>query len=126
MYECVYPGCCNKRSKATLQSKSFHSIPILDAELRKLWLTVLKIDINIPPEQTKNWYVCSDHFHPEDFYPRESATDETSPKKRPGLRKKKKKVTAWREYRRIKPTAVPTSPLEVIMYFNFCICLDCL
>ena len=124
MYGCVYPGCCNKRSKHNLQSKSFHTIPVLDAELRKLWLTALKIDLNISPEQTKNWYVCSDHFPLEDFYPRESSTEETTPNKRPGLRENKRKVIVRRECRRIRPTAVPTPSLEVIIYLIYRPCLE--
>ena len=107
MRECVYQGCSNKRSTATLKHKSFHSIPELDVELRKLWLTALKIDGEPSVEQTKNWRVCSDHFEAEDFYPKEPEQDITPPKKRAGLRKSKQKRNPKKERTRIRPHAVP-------------------
>ena len=112
---CHYPGCNASKTKASLRYTSFHRIPFIDIELRKLWLAALNMDANITPEQTKNVLVCSDHFEAEDFHLKEPTL--ASPKKRTGLRRLVKQKKDKLERTRLKSQAVPkTSKVEVTLH----------
>ena len=125
MSQCAYPGCLNKRTRVTLRRKSFHYIPTSDPEVRTLWLTALGIDVNTPPDESKFLKVCSDHFEPDDFYPKEPENkDPSSPKKRPGLRTSKKKTNPRKERTRIRPHAVPRTTVSQVNFIS--VLIDCL
>ena len=49
---------------------SFHRLPFRDLNLLKLWLVVLKMDLNTEVEALKraDYRVCGAHFAPEDFF----------------------------------------------------------
>ena len=110
MRQCVYPGCLNKRTPATIKRLSFHKIPQSNVETRKLWLTALQLDVNLPHETTQYWTVCSDHFEAKDFFLKKEETSTVSPKKRAGLRRlKRKSHHTTRSHTSIRENAVPKS-----------------
>lgn len=64
---CAFPNCGNKMSSHT--SRSFHRLPLLDKDRRKLWLDVLQMDPNTPVQTLRlaDHRVCSDHFNRDDY-----------------------------------------------------------
>uniref|UniRef100_UPI003AAC206B uncharacterized protein isoform X1 n=1 Tax=Centroberyx gerrardi TaxID=166262 RepID=UPI003AAC206B len=64
---CAFPNCANKMSRNT--SRSFHRLPLLDRDTRKLWLVVLQMDANTPVHTLRraDHRVCSDHFDRDDY-----------------------------------------------------------
>lgn len=64
-HSCAVKTCRNKTK--TGSALSFHRLPVREPERLKLWLSALKVDVNTPIEELRNYIVCSEHFAPEDY-----------------------------------------------------------